>query len=138
MVVVSLTVICDPSIVYVNYRPVFGLNKRHFEDSFAALLAGAPDDDIDDDTQHTSTSLARTKKKLQSLSRDDLIACLQSLGERMSHDEIKECLDALIGPPTLPGPKGNTHHASYHVLNIHHGTFLVCAIMYRYDSGISW
>jgi hypothetical protein len=88
-------------IVYVNYRPVFGLNKRHFEESFASLL-----DNGDDANDDPITSAARTKKKLLSLSRDDLIQCLQTLGERMSSDEVKECLDALVGPPTLPAPKG--------------------------------
>lgn len=105
------------SIVYVNYRPVFGLNKRHFEESFGALLNDG--DNISDDPSASAGVGGGVggKNKLLSLSRDDLIQCLQTLGERMTSEEVKDCLDALIGPPTLTATKGVPYHIiSFHVM----------------------
>lgn len=68
--------------LYVNHRPVFGLGKKDFTEAFLALK------DRDDNELTMDTA--------------DFIRKLQTLGEPMSLEEIKHCLDALLGEKFIP------------------------------------
>jgi Ca2+-binding EF-hand superfamily protein len=68
--------------LYVNHRPVFGISRKQFEECFEALGVEGGDH----------------------MTRVQFIKNLESLGERMGHAELAECVDALMGSDTEKDP----------------------------------
>lgn len=60
--------------LYTNYRPVFGVQKEHIEQAFAALAPGGG-----------------------MLSTKDLLQVLTTMGDKMSVEEVERCLLNLLG-----------------------------------------
>eukprot|EP00753_Platysulcus_tardus_P018249 PLAT6795.1.p2 GENE.PLAT6795.1~~PLAT6795.1.p2 ORF type:complete len:975 (+),score=426.58 PLAT6795.1:45-2927(+) len=71
-------------MLYVNHRPVFGVGKSHIEEAFD-LLGATP-----------STG---------AMPWEALKALLLSRGEAMSEDELRACLQALVGEAAIDVPE---------------------------------
>ncbi len=62
--------------LYVNHRPVFGINKRNIEAAFAAIGADPVTGIVD---------------------RQELFTMLQNRGEKLHPGDVESCLKALLG-----------------------------------------
>jgi len=82
--------------LYVNHRPVFGLDVSHFNQAFAALSTSS---------SSASSSSARDDEEEEAkdeagdvmMTREELIHCLKNYGEKMSDEEIEQCFGTLLG-----------------------------------------
>lgn len=74
--------LADFTKLFINHRPVFGLDKSKFAEAFAALGAGEAGG---------------------SLSTEALVRALGSMGENMSEEELEQCLRSLMDRPKVDG-----------------------------------